>query len=85
MIMLGDAKSDEYGKMVGSPGEPGGKSIYVAVADVDALCARARARGAKIEQEPTDRDYGSREFICRDPEGNVWSFGTYWPRVVERA
>jgi uncharacterized glyoxalase superfamily protein PhnB len=24
-------------------------------------------------------DYGSREFTARDPEGNVWSFGTYDP------
>jgi uncharacterized glyoxalase superfamily protein PhnB len=27
--------------------------------------------------ELTDQDYGSREFIARDPEGNIWSFGTY--------
>ena len=83
MIMLGDAKSDAYGKMVGTAGEAGGKSVYIAVDDPDALYARARAAGAKIEEEPTDRDYGSREFICRDPEGNVWCFGTYWPKVDE--
>lgn len=22
-------------------------------------------------------DYGSREFAVRDPEGNLWSFGSY--------
>jgi uncharacterized glyoxalase superfamily protein PhnB len=84
MIMLGDAQSDAYGTMVGSSGEPGGKSIYIAVDDVDALYARAKAAGARIEEEPTNRDYGSREFICRDPEGNVWSFGTYWPKASEK-
>jgi len=26
-----------------------------------------------------DTDYGSREYSVRDPEGNVWSFGTYRP------
>jgi len=26
-----------------------------------------------------DKDYGSREFGVRDPEGNIWSFGTYRP------
>ena len=26
-----------------------------------------------------DTDYGSREYGARDPEGNVWSFGTYQP------
>ena len=29
--------------------------------------------------ELTDTDYGSRDFSVRDPEGNVWSFGTYAP------
>ena len=28
---------------------------------------------------PTDQDYGSRDFSARDPEGNIWSFGTYRP------
>jgi len=83
MIMLGTARSDDYGKMVGEPGSGGGKSIYVAVDDADAAHARAKKAGATIIQELTDRDYGSREFICRDPEGNVWSFGTYWPKAGE--
>lgn len=84
MIMLGDARSDAYGEMVGSAGSAGGKSIYIAVDDADALFARARAAGAKIVEEPTDRHYGSREFICADPEGNIWSFGTYWPKAGEK-
>lgn len=24
-----------------------------------------------------DEEYGSRGFTVRDPEGNLWSFGTY--------
>ena len=84
MIMLGTARSDDYGKMVGEPGGGGGKSIYVAVDDADAAYAKAEKAGAKIIQELVDRDYGSREFICRDPEGNVWSFGTYWPKAGEK-
>ena len=71
--------------MVGKPTGQDGKSIYVAVADADIACERARAAGAEILEEPTDRDYGSRDFICRDPEGNVWSFGTYWPKAHEKA
>ena len=84
MIMLGSARSDDYGKMVGEPGSGGGKSIYVAVDDADAAHARAKKAGATIIQDLTDRDYGSREFICRDPEGHVWSFGTYWPKAGEK-
>jgi uncharacterized glyoxalase superfamily protein PhnB len=85
MIMLGTVRSDDYGKMVGEPGPSGGKSIYVAVDDADAAHARAKKAGATIIQDLTDRGYGSREFICRDPEGNVWSFGTYWPKAGEKA
>jgi uncharacterized glyoxalase superfamily protein PhnB len=54
-------------------------SLYVVVDDPDALHARAGEAGAAIERELTDQDYGSREFTARDPEGNLWSFGTYRP------
>ena len=37
----------------------GGKSIYVAVDDADKLYARAKTAGATVEEELTDRDYGS--------------------------
>jgi len=84
MIMLGSARDDDYGKMVGKLGG-GGKSIYIAVDDADAAYVRAKKAGARIIQELVDRDYGSREFICLDPEGNVWSFGTYWPKAAEKA
>lgn len=73
--------------MVGSrrPGDvfDTGKAVtYVVVDDPDAHCARARAAGAEIVQEPVDQPYGSREYSARDPEGNIWSFGTYRPQVT---
>ena len=43
---------------------------------------RRTLAGATILQDLTERDYGSREFICADPEGNVWSFGTYRPEAA---
>ena len=62
-------------------GSANGRSIYIAVDDADVAFARAEAAGAEILEGLTDRGYGSREFICRDPEGNVWSLGTYWPKT----
>jgi uncharacterized glyoxalase superfamily protein PhnB len=53
--------------------------VYVAVDEVDSLHERARDAGAEIVMPPTDQDYGSRDFTARDPEGNLWSFGTYRP------
>ncbi|GAB1577806.1 VOC family protein [Bordetella petrii] len=81
IIMLGQHRDDAYGKLVGGLDGRRTDAIYVAVADPDALCARVRAAGGKIEAEPCDTSYGSREFACRDPEQNLWSFGTYWPRA----
>ena len=57
-----------------------GKTVVYLVADApDPLFERAKAAGAEILMEPTDQDYGSRDFSVRDPEGNIWSFGTYRP------
>jgi uncharacterized glyoxalase superfamily protein PhnB len=53
--------------------------VYIALDDVDALHQRALEAGADILMAPTDQDYGSRDFAARDPEGNIWSFGTYRP------
>jgi uncharacterized glyoxalase superfamily protein PhnB len=57
----------------------GRTSVYVVVDDPDALFERARQAGAEVLMQPTDQDYGSRDFSVRDPEGNIWAFGTYRP------
>ena len=59
----------------------GHASVYLAVDDVDALHHRAAAAGAEMVRPLTDQDYGSREFSASDPEGNIWSFGTYRPQL----
>ncbi|QGK69623.1 glyoxalase [Allosaccharopolyspora coralli] len=55
--------------------------VYATVTDPDEHCARARTAGAEITMEPTDMDYGSREYAARDLEGHHWYFGTYQPSV----
>jgi uncharacterized glyoxalase superfamily protein PhnB len=72
-VMFGAVDEDDP---CGQP--PGGSSIHVVVTDPDALFDRAVAGGAVVLREPEDTDYGSRQFIVRDPEGNVWSFGTWY-------
>lgn len=81
IIMLGQARPGAYADMAGPVDTPRTDAIYVAVADADDLFARMTAAGTQIVQPPYQTDYGSREFACRDPEGNLWSFGTYWPSV----
>jgi uncharacterized glyoxalase superfamily protein PhnB len=79
MIMLSTLRENQYG--MSTPRETGGLtgSVYVVVEDPDAHHAQAVAAGAEIMEEPTDREYGSREYSARDPEGYVWHFGTYRP------
>jgi uncharacterized glyoxalase superfamily protein PhnB len=75
--------------MLGSSGEGdpvfnqgiGRTIVYLVVDDPDGLHDRAKAAGAEIVLPPTDQDYGSRDFAARDPEGNIWSFGTYRPEL----
>jgi uncharacterized glyoxalase superfamily protein PhnB len=63
------------------PGDPASQGIYVAVDDVDGHYERAKAAGAEIVREIEDTPYDSREYTARDPEGHVWSFGSYRPEV----
>jgi uncharacterized glyoxalase superfamily protein PhnB len=77
-IMLGsvrDRVDTEHDDV--KPLQPGTFGAYVVADDVDGLFARAKAAGAEAVREPYDTDYGSREFMVRDPEGNSWTFGTY--------
>jgi uncharacterized glyoxalase superfamily protein PhnB len=84
LIMLGSVKDDAYGK---SPASLGGVTggVYIAFdtpAEIDACYARAKAAGAEIVRELCDTDYESHEFGVRDPEGHLWSFGTYCPQAA---
>jgi uncharacterized glyoxalase superfamily protein PhnB len=79
MIMLGTARPPESDAYAAAAPPPGSGSMYVVIADPDAHHERAAAAGADVVRAPQDTDYGAREYTARDPEGNVWSFGTYQP------
>lgn len=64
-------------------GDPSSQGVYVAVDDADAHYERAKAAGAEIVREIEDTPYGSREYTARDPDGHVWSFGSYKPEARE--
>jgi uncharacterized glyoxalase superfamily protein PhnB len=73
-IMLGSVRQDTSDHWSVQPGTFG---AYVVTDQPDALHDRAVKAGAEITMKPHDTDYGSRDFAARDPEGNLWSFGTY--------
>lgn len=73
-VMFGSAEKDDspFGRR-----QPGNDAVYVVCDDPDALFERANSAGAEVVRGLVDEDYGSRGFTVRDPEGNLWSFGTY--------
>ena len=73
VIMLGSENGDD------ARFRPGRTVTYVVVADPDAHHAQAVRAGAEVVMPFTDQDYGWRAYAALDPEGNVWSFGTYAP------
>jgi uncharacterized glyoxalase superfamily protein PhnB len=82
MVMLGSASESEFDNLQKPPSALGGAvslSLYIIVDDADSHYARAVAMGAEIVIEIRDEDYGGRGYSCRDPEGYVWSFGSYDP------
>jgi len=83
ILMLGQERDDAYAKQVGDAAGRRTDAVYLAVDDPEALYRTVKASGARIEMELHDTDYGSRDFSARDPEGGLWSFGTYWPKVGE--
>ena len=49
-------------------------STLVRVEDAGAHCERARAAGARILMEPTDFEYGERQYEAEDHAGHRWTF-----------
>ena len=73
-VMLGSASSDgnEFQRL-----PTGASALYVVTDDPDGLHERATSAGARVVRDLEDEDYGSRGFTVADPEGNLWTFGTY--------
>jgi uncharacterized glyoxalase superfamily protein PhnB len=69
-VIVGDVRQD---RVPPRPGEVT-HSVTVRVEDVNAHCARARANGARILMEPTDFEYGERQYAAEDHAGHRWTF-----------
>ncbi len=56
-------------------GTPGSGAVYIFCDEVDAYFAEITSRGARVDAEPKDYPYGLRDFVVRDPDGNMVTFG----------
>ena len=53
--------------------------VAVLVDEADEHYKRAIEAGAEIVLNIKDQGYGGRGYSCKDPEGNIWNFGSYNP------
>lgn len=75
VALLGPRRADD-------PFDTGRGVLYLPVDSEEAVAAhhdRVVSAGGDVVMGLTEQSYGSREFAVADPEGNVWSFGTYRP------
>ncbi len=82
MVMLGEIRDEGFGRHMAQPDEIQGRETqcaYVVVADCKAHYEKAKAAGAEIIEEYSEKDYGGAGYGCRDPQGHLWSFGSYDP------
>jgi len=49
----------------------------VFVEDVEAHCARAKAGGARIVEEPHETEYGEFQYAALDLDGHHWLFSRH--------
>jgi uncharacterized glyoxalase superfamily protein PhnB len=69
-VIVGDVRGERR------PPRPGESThqVMVRVDDARAHCERARAHGARIVMEPTDYEYGERQYHAEDLAGHRWTF-----------
>jgi uncharacterized glyoxalase superfamily protein PhnB len=80
-VIVGDVRNERR------PPRPGEvtHSVMVRVDDAGAHCERARTHGAQILMEPTDFEYGERQYTAEDPAGHHWTFSETLDDVAPEA
>jgi uncharacterized glyoxalase superfamily protein PhnB len=69
-IIVGDVRNDRRAPRSGEVTH----MVMVRVEDAQAHCEHAREHGARILMEPTDFEYGERQYTAEDPAGHQWTF-----------
>jgi uncharacterized glyoxalase superfamily protein PhnB len=69
-VILGDVRYDRRPPRAGEVTH----QVMVRIADASTHCERARAHGARILMEPTDFEYGERQYTAEDHAGHQWTF-----------
>ena len=52
----------------------GGGAVTLFAEEIDTFCQAIQSRGAVILGGPADQEYGQRDFVTSDPDGNILTF-----------
>ncbi len=69
---------DDWGKGRDRKKGEGFRVYCTTTQDVDALARRIEARGGKLDQQPRDQPWGTRDFSLTDPDGFKITIGGDW-------
>ncbi len=69
-VIIGDVRGDRVPPRAGETTH----SVMVRVEDARAHYEHAKAQGAEILMEPTDFEYGERQYSAADVAGHHWTF-----------
>jgi uncharacterized glyoxalase superfamily protein PhnB len=67
-VIVADVRHDRRAPLA----DTASHQVLLRVADAAAHCERARSCGARILMEPTDFEYGERQYEAADPWGHRW-------------
>lgn len=82
IIMVSSEINNEFGRHIKPPSKVENvntQSPYIYIEDIDEHYLHAKSSGADIVIELREEEYGGKIYLVRDPEGHLWSFGSYDP------
>ncbi|MCW3036000.1 MAG: glyoxalase [Actinobacteria bacterium] len=80
-VIVGDVRGDHRPPRSGEVTH----SVMVRVENVPEHCERARKHGARIVMEPTDFEFGERQYTAEDLAGHQWTFSETLADVAPEA
>jgi len=74
-VELGEIQIHLSGPKAANKRAVGQGGIYIFCDDVDSYYEEVASKGAKVQSPPKDYEYGMRDFVLEDPDGNLIGIG----------
>ena len=74
-VEYGDVQIHLSGPKATNKRQIGQGGIYIFCDDVDSYFSEVTSKGASVQAPPKDYEYGMRDFVIEDPDGNLIGVG----------